>query len=316
MLLRHGGIFMELRHLRYFVAVAETGSLTVAAGQRLHTAQPSLSRQMSDLEEEVGAQLLKRSVRGVELTAAGQVFLDHARVVLSQVEVAVESARRLAEPAKPHFVLGFLTGLETTWLPEGLRLLRDVLPDIHVVLSSQTSPQLAVALSKGTIDAAFLRREEGTSDLEFRVLAVETLEVFMPKHHRLAKQRSIDPQEIRNEVFLSVSAKALGGVSRPPALRTAIDAYLKRCGIAVKPSHEVDNLAGIMSLIESTHGIALLPTYAKHLLPGAVTSRPLQGEPPTIDLFVGYKRENSSPVLQVFLSRLDDLVSRGSSEPS
>ena len=87
---------MELRHLKYFIAVAEAGSLTVAAGQKLHTTQPFLSRQMSDLEAEVGVQLLKRSVRGVELTAAGRVFLDHARVVLSQVEIAVESARRLA----------------------------------------------------------------------------------------------------------------------------------------------------------------------------------------------------------------------------
>jgi LysR family transcriptional regulator, hca operon transcriptional activator len=98
---------MELRHLRYFVAVAESGSLTVAASQKLHTTQPSLSRQISDLEEEVGAQLLTRSVRGVELTAAGRVFLDHARLVLSQVEVAVESARRLADPAKPYVAPSF-----------------------------------------------------------------------------------------------------------------------------------------------------------------------------------------------------------------
>ena len=307
---------MELRHLRYFVAVAEAGSLTVAAGQRLHTTQPSLSRQISDLEAEVGAQLFKRSVRGVELTAAGQVFLDHVRVVLSQVEVAVESARRLANPAKPQFVLGFLTGHETTWLPEGLRLLRNEFPNIHVVVSSQASPQLAVALSKGTIDAAFLRREEGTSDLEFRVLAKESLEVFMPADHLLAKRNSIDPQEIRNEVFLSVSAKALGGLSRPPALRSVIDAYLKRCGLALKPSHEVDNLAGIMSLIGSTGGVALLPTYAKNLLPQGVTSRPLKGEQPTIDLCVGYKRENTSPILKVFLSGFDELVSRVSSKLS
>src|SRR5580704_8033477 len=116
---------MELRHLRYFVAVAEAGSLTVAADQKLHTTQPSLSRQIRDLEDEVGAQLFARSVRSIELTAAGRIFLDHARVVLSQVEIAVESARRLANPARPYFVLGFLTGHEKTWLPEALQLLRD-----------------------------------------------------------------------------------------------------------------------------------------------------------------------------------------------
>jgi molybdenum-dependent DNA-binding transcriptional regulator ModE len=88
---------MELRHLRYFVAVAEEGSLTVAAGKRLHTAQPSLSRQIRDLEDQVGVPLLSRSVHGVELTAAGRAFLDHARLALTQAEAAVEAARRAAD---------------------------------------------------------------------------------------------------------------------------------------------------------------------------------------------------------------------------
>ena len=301
---------MELRHLRYFVAVAESGSLTVAASEKLHTTQPSLSRQIKDLESEVGAQLLLRSVRGVELTPAGRVFLDHARVVLSQVETAIESARRLAEPTKPYFVLGFLTGHESTWLPEALQLLRDELPNIHVVVSSQVSPQLAVGLAKGTIDAAFLRREEGTSDLAFRLLVKEQLELFMPVGHRLASREAVDPRELRSEIFLSISAKALGGTGRPPALRIVIDAYLKKCGITVKPSHEVDNLAGIMSLITSTGGVALLPTYAKNLLPVSVTSRPLKGAVPTVDLCIGFKKDNPSPVLQVFLSRFEELIDR------
>ena len=99
---------MELRHLRYFIAVAEAGSLTVAAAQRLHTAQPSLSRQIRDLEQEVGAPLLTRGVRGIALTDAGKVFLDHARLALAQVEAAVAAARRAATHAKPTFALGFL----------------------------------------------------------------------------------------------------------------------------------------------------------------------------------------------------------------
>src|SRR6202046_3848756 len=101
---------MELRHLRYFVAVAEAGSLTVAAERRLHTAQPSLSRQIRDLEYEVGAQLLTRSAHGVVLTSAGKPFLEHARLTLTQAEAAAEAARRAAQPAKPTFALGFLTG--------------------------------------------------------------------------------------------------------------------------------------------------------------------------------------------------------------
>src|SRR5271170_2429111 len=146
---------MELRHLRYFVAVAEEGSLTLAAEKRLHTAQPSLSRQIRDLEYEVGVQLMNRSVHGIELTAAGRAFLDHARLALTQAEAAAEAARRAAEPAKTTFALGFLTGQELDWLPEAMRILRDQLPNIEVTVSSQYSRDLADALMKGRLDVAF-----------------------------------------------------------------------------------------------------------------------------------------------------------------
>src|SRR5881296_2080092 len=143
------GHAMELRHLRFFVAVAEEGSLTVAAERRLHTAQPSLSRQIRDLEYEVGAQLMIRSARGIELTAAGRVFLDHARLALAQVEAGREGARRAAEPTKPSFALGFLTGQEMNWLPEAMRILHDELPNLQVTIASQYSPDLADALMRG-----------------------------------------------------------------------------------------------------------------------------------------------------------------------
>src|SRR6202161_3031130 len=113
---------LELRHLRYCVAVAEAGSLTVAAEQTLHTAQPSLSRQIRDLEYQVGTPLMTRSAHGIELTAAGRVFLDHARLALAQVEAAGIAARRAAQPAKPSFALGFLTGQEMDWLAEGMHI--------------------------------------------------------------------------------------------------------------------------------------------------------------------------------------------------
>src|SRR3989449_3605941 len=110
---RHASeVLMELRHIRYFIAVAETGSITLAAERRLHTSQPSLSRQIRDLEDEVGAALLNRSARGVELTDAGRAFMDHARLALMQVDAAIEAARKAAQPAKERFALGFLTGEE------------------------------------------------------------------------------------------------------------------------------------------------------------------------------------------------------------
>src|ERR1700752_1541276 len=163
-------VTMELRHLRFFVAVAEEGSLTLAAERRLHTAQPSLSRQMRDLEEEVGVQLMERTARGIELTEAGRIFLDHARLALMQVDAAGEAARRATQPVKTSFVLGFLTGQEMSWLPEAMRILRDDLPNIEVKVLSQTSPELTAGLQRGTVDVAFIRRPERAPSLAFKLL--------------------------------------------------------------------------------------------------------------------------------------------------
>jgi LysR family transcriptional regulator, hca operon transcriptional activator len=290
------------------VAVAEARSLKLAAEEKLHTTQPSLSRQIRDLEEEVGTPLLVRGAKGVELTPAGRVFLDHARVMLSQAEVAVQSARQIAHPAKPSFALGFMIGHERTWLPEALKLLRDELPNIHVVISTQNSPQLAAALLHGGIDLAFLRREDGGKELEFRTLVEESFEVFLPSDHPLAAKDAIDVQDIVGETFIGVSGMALSISGKQPALRRAIDRYLKDNGIEIRASHEVDNLGGVMSLIPSTRGIALLPLYARTFLPDSVTTRPLRGLGPKIDLSVGYRKANSSPILKLFLSKIEELT--------
>src|SRR5258707_1727057 len=296
---------MELRHLRYFVAIAEAGSMTVAAGRKLHTSQPSLSRQIRDLEEEVGAQLLTRRARGIELTPAGRTFLDHARLVLSQVDAAGEAARRGANPSKPCFTMGFLTGHELTSMPEALRILRDELPNIDVMISSQYSPLLAEGLSKGKIDAAFLRKERAMPDLAFRLLVKEPLMVILPGDHRLAALKAISPRDLAGEAFVIVSHTA-------PVLRAVIDDYFKRSGITITPAHEADHVTMGISLIMSTRGLGLLPSYAQNFLPASVTKRPLKGDVPTVDLVLGYRKSNQSPILKLLLSRLDELVARAS----
>src|SRR5258708_17135103 len=139
---------MELRHCRYFVAVAETGSLTEAAEQRLYTSQPSLSRQIRDLESQVGVQLFSRSVRGVELTLAGKAFLDHARLALLHADAAVETARRAARPERKSFAIGFQTGHEINWLAPPMQLLHGQLQEIQVPGSSDYSPYLPQALAR------------------------------------------------------------------------------------------------------------------------------------------------------------------------
>jgi LysR family transcriptional regulator, hca operon transcriptional activator len=289
---------MELRHLRYFMAVTEVGSLTEAAGRRLLISQPSLSRQIRDLEHEVGAELLSRSVHGVELTAAGRAFADHARLALMHADAAVETARRTV--ARPTFAIGFQTGHEMTWLPRAMHLLRDDLKNIQITISSDYSPDLAEALARGRLDLAFLRVEPGY-DLAYHVVDREPLIVLMPSDHPLTASEAIRPQDLLGETFIAGSNKAT-------VLRAVTEDYLRRSGLDIKPDHGVDNIAMAISLAASTRGLALMPAYANNLLPQSVVSRPLEGEAPTIEVAVGYSKSSTSPILKHFLARLGELT--------
>jgi LysR family transcriptional regulator, hca operon transcriptional activator len=294
---------MELRHLRYFIAVVEAGSFTSAAEGRLHTSQPSLSRQIRDLEHEVGVELLERSVHGVELTAAGTAFLEHARLALMQVDAAGEAARKAARPGRRTFAIGFQTGHELHWLPRAMSLLRDELQNVDVTISSGYSPDLADALVRGQLDVAFLRVEPGY-DLAYHVVDREPLIVLMTRDHRLTARNAISPEEFRGEIFI-------GGSNKATVLGAVTEDYLRRSGVDIKLDHRVDNMAMAISLVASTGGLALMPAYARNLLPPSVVSRPLQGEVPTIDVALGHTKSNPSPTLELFLSRLDQLVEPG-----
>ncbi len=292
---------MELRHLRYFIAVAEEGSLLTAAQRRLNTSQPSLSRQIRDLESEVGVRLLERQARGVALTAAGRVFLDHARLALLQVEAATDGARRAQQPEKPVLTMGFLAGQEVVWLPHALRIIREEAPSVEITLSSQSSPDLALALMRGKLDVAFLRPETQTVGVTFKFLAKEPLIAVLPADHRLTSRKKIRPQDLAREIYVS-SARI------SPVLQSVIQEYASKVGITLKAEYEGDNLPSAMSLVVSTGGITLIPLYAQNMLTPNVVARALEGVPPTIDLTLGYNEANSSPLLRRLLSRADELV--------
>ncbi len=292
---------MELRHLRYFIAVAEEGSLTNAAGRRLHTAQPSLSRQIRDLELEIGVKLLERKPRGIALTAAGRIFLDHARLALLQIEAACEAARGTTQPEKPGLVIGFLPGQEVIWLAEAMRILREEAPEAEITLATKSSPELAEALMQGKIDVALMRRETRTAGLTFKLLVKEALIAILPTRHRLARRKAVRLQDLAGESFISTARAA-------PVLKTVIDDYAAKAGITLKQNYDAETLSGGMSLVASTGGFTLLPLYVRNALIPAVVARPLQGAVPTIELVMGYSKANSSPVLKRFLVRADELV--------
>src|ERR1700689_4748813 len=289
---------MELRHLRYFIAVAEAGSLTVAAEKTLHTPQPSLSRQIRDLEYEAGVPRMIRSGHGIELTAAGRAFLDHARLALTQAEAAAEAARRAAQPPRTLFAIGFLTGYEMDWLPAVMEILRAELPSTEVVIHSQDSPDLAAGLISGKIDLAFLRPEKQTPGLKFKPLRKDPLIVLMPRDHALAARTSIRPQDIVGQTFIGVSPVWA------PTLWAVINDYLKPFG--VKPDHQAENLAMGISLVASTGGSGLLPLYSQTLLPKPGLSRPIRGAPLPVGLVIGYTEANTSQLLKFLLAKVDD----------
>jgi LysR family hca operon transcriptional activator len=291
---------MELRHLRYFVAVAEEGSLTVAAEKRLHTAQPSLSRQLRDLELEVGAELFVRTSRGVELTAAGQAFLDHARLALGQAAEAVAAARRAARPPKASFSVGFLTGQEVVWLSHVTQILREQLKDIDFRVTSDFSPAIAASVQRGEIDLGFSRLEP-QPDVTYKVIAHEPIVVILPHDHPLAELSEIEPGELAQGPFIGYS-------DTPHVLRGIVERYLREHGAAVSPSHFLDGFATGISLVASTGGVTLLPAYVETLLPRSVVSRPLVGIAPTIEVAAGYRADNPSPVLRSFLENVERLI--------
>lgn len=292
---------MELRHLRYFVAVAEEGSLLNAAQRRLNTSQPSLSRQIRDLELEIGVTLFERQARGVVLTTAGRVFLDHARLALLQVEAAIDGAQRAAQPKRPVLSMGFLVGLEVTWLPHLLRIIREEAPEIEVTLCSLSSPELALALMRGKLDMAFLRPEKQSLGLSFKLLAKEPLIVVLPAGHRLASHRRIRPQDLAREIYVSSARTS-------PVLQSVIQDYASSVGIALRPKYEGENISSAMSLVASTGGVTLVPHYAQNMLTPNVVARGLEGESPTVDLTLGYAEANASPLLRRLLSRADELI--------
>ncbi|MEL4169238.1 LysR substrate-binding domain-containing protein [Pseudomonas sp. ZS001] len=199
--------------------------------------------------------------------------------------------------------MGFLTGQEADWLPSVTGLLRHELPNIEFKVISLQSPSLADAIQRGDVDLGFLRVEP-RPDVGYEVVAKEPLLVIMPNDHRLASVGDIDPAELARETFIGCS-------EIPHVLRDVIAQYFASCNVQVSSSYWLDDYGTGISLISSTRGVAILPAYVEPLLPWTIVSRQLKGTRPTIDLAVGYRTDNPSPILKTFLENIEQIKNAG-----
>ena len=294
---------MELRHLRYFIAVADELSFTRAA-ERLHTAQPSLSQQIRNLEDEVGTPLFERTRRKVELTEAGTVFLAEARLVVAQADRAVARARQVGQRGRATVTIGFVPAAEIEIFPAILPRLRLRFPDVNVELRSLPTAEQEPALLRGDIDVAFMRSPVNSPELKREVVLVEPFVVVLPTSHPLAKLDRIPPEKLDGEPFISTHPLYSG------AVYSVVDSYFDAHGLHRNVAQVATNILLNLNLVGMGLGYALLPAYVSSLTSHAICTRPLEGEPPHVDLLMVWRASPPSAAVAGLLELVREYVAR------
>src|SRR5438270_2333483 len=200
---------MELRHLRYFVAVAEALNFTKASA-RLRVAQPALSRQMTDLEDEIGVDLMKRSPRGVTLTAEGKLFLDEVRELLKRADESVEKVRGLARGEYGELHVGYAPSPTVEILPPALAAFQKAVPRVKVLLHDLSSDELIAGLQNATLELAVMVRQtvgDETAGIRFELLRTYPLCVAMAATHAFARLKSITLEKLATEPLVGLRRK-------------------------------------------------------------------------------------------------------------
>ena len=250
---------MELRHLRYFVAVAEELNFTKAA-QRMCTVQPSLSQQIKDLEQEVGVQLLMRTNRKVELTAEGQAFLKEARLSLEHAEKAMIDARQIAKLSKEQLNIGFVPVAEMKVFPYIMPNIRAQFPELKIHFHSLMDVDQISAVRKGEIDIAFTRYVEESPDIESVQIFTEPLALIVPKNSPVAEQRYISIKNMNNQDFI------ISDEHSSPELYRIIQDFFKQNKLNVNLVQHSTNILLNVNLVGMGVGWSLVPSYVIPLL--------------------------------------------------
>ncbi|MDZ4265794.1 MAG: LysR substrate-binding domain-containing protein [Mycobacterium sp.] len=293
---------MELRHLRYFRAVAEELHFGRAA-ERLHIAQPPLSQQIRQLERELRVALLTRSTRSVELTAAGRAFLDRTVEILDAVDDAGEQARRVAEGAQGRLVIGCVGSATYSLLPQLVRALRSTLPDIDVsVRGEMLAPAQLAALRVGEIDLGLLRPPVTDPDITVEAVRRDRLLVALPGGHRYAERDELTVADLRDEDFISHAGR---GRSRMSALVTSL---CTEAGFTPRIRHEVEETSTLVTLVAAGLGVAVVPEPTAELDIAGVCYRPLSPTSNSIDLLAAYSTSRASPLIANVLAVLRTLT--------
>ncbi len=239
--------------------------------------------------------MFRRALKGTELTPVGQAFIDHARAALLQADAALAAARKAAAPARQRFALGFLTGHEIEWLARALQSLRQLAPSIEVTVSSLSSPVLAVAVTRGELDAAFMRAEKNTV-LEYRTVRREKLMAVLPASHRLAESAELVARDFADPGFIMPTRTA-------PVLRDVIDDYARAANVTLPDEIQAENTVAGMSW-RTYSGRMVMPPVDTTRDSAIDTAKPLAAPAPAIALVVGFDPGNLLPLLQRFLRSL------------
>jgi len=283
---------MEIRHLRYFVAVAEELHFGRAA-QRLHIQQPPLSRQIQDLESELGFPLFERSRRRVELTPAGTALLGRARQVFDALEVAIHDARSASEGESGRLVVGYPSSLAYSGLTELLRAFRTRFPSVEISLRELPPADQVDGLKGGSLDVGFVRSSPDDPTLAAELVRREALMVVLPDDHRLAKQRSIPLKALAQEPFV------LFPRARGPAFFDQLMALCGRAGFTPRIVQEAAQL-DIVSLVAAGFGISIMPSSMRNFRRPGLAFRAIVGAP-QVELLIVWRHQNLSPALHNFV---------------
>ncbi|MFO0551115.1 MAG: LysR substrate-binding domain-containing protein [Polyangiaceae bacterium] len=284
---------MELRHLRSFEVLAEERHFGRAAA-RLRIAQPPLTRQIQALERDVGVELVDRSGRRIELTAAGLVFLQRARAVLEGADEAVKAARRASKGETGRVAVGYLSSMAYTGIAELLRAFRERAPDVEIVMR-ELGPQLQIeALRERRIDAGFTRPPIVEPGVMAESVRSEAIVVALPHDHPLAKKRRVSLASLAGEPFITIPRE------RGPAFFDQLIALCTGAGFSPKLAHEAPHF-DLLSMVAAGFGVALVPESVKDVPPPGLVTRPLV-EGPKTELVVTWREGDKSPALASFLA--------------